>query len=126
MWLLRLFLDEEGVPNPQWVLRGRDQGVGSSFVCRDPVDEVVCLSWTPIKFYPVECESLFCVLCVCPHGTAKQNSDLGSRSFMKSNIHECSCCVLSSFGLDPTGDREGTKKASWAQVGQAHSGAVTT
>lgn len=26
MLLLRLSLDEEGVPNPQWVLRGRDQG----------------------------------------------------------------------------------------------------
>lgn len=58
---------------------------------RDPVDEVVCLRWTPIKFYPVECETLFCSLCVCetsPAGTSK-NSDLGSQSFMlyeKANI----------------------------------------
>lgn len=51
---------------------------------RDPVDEVVCLRWTLIKFYPVERETLFCFLCVCetsPAGTSK-NSDVGSRSFM--------------------------------------------
>lgn len=95
---------------------------------RDPVDEVVCLSWTPIKLYPVECETLFCFLCVCPHGTAKhrqlgplRTQDLGSWSFMKSNI-----LLVSSFGLDLTEGCEGTKKASWAQVGQANSGAAMT